>query len=194
MASNINPTNIDGTYPIAGQDNDSQGFRDNFTNIKTNLQYAKQELEDLQSKVVLKSALVGTTLENDLNNATLYRPQFKAASQSFREFPGNQLSAQVSFLDSSVQRINTPGPLTLTLSDFPASGNWGSVKIWLHVIFGANQTSATITWPASVTLGVGLLNNFDPNTGVMTLTAAGDYLFELSTADGGTSFWITRLG
>ena len=35
MASNINPNNIDGTYPVAGQDNDSQGFRTNFTNIKT---------------------------------------------------------------------------------------------------------------------------------------------------------------
>ena len=31
MTSSINPNNIDGTYPIAGQDNDSQGFRDNFT-------------------------------------------------------------------------------------------------------------------------------------------------------------------
>ena len=35
MASSINPSNVDGTYPVAGQDNDSQGFRDNFTNIKT---------------------------------------------------------------------------------------------------------------------------------------------------------------
>ena len=34
MASNINPANVDGTYPIAGQDNDSQGFRDNFSVIK----------------------------------------------------------------------------------------------------------------------------------------------------------------
>ena len=39
MASNINANNIDGTFPIAGQDNDSQGFRDNFTNVKTNLNY-----------------------------------------------------------------------------------------------------------------------------------------------------------
>ena len=36
MASNIVPGNIDGTYPIAGQDNSSQGFRDNFAAIVTN--------------------------------------------------------------------------------------------------------------------------------------------------------------
>ena len=51
MTSAINPNNIDGAYPIAGQDNDSQGFRDNFTNIKTNFEYAGAEINDLQSKV-----------------------------------------------------------------------------------------------------------------------------------------------
>ncbi len=64
MTSQVDPTIIDGTYPVAGQDNNSQGFRDNFTNIKTNLTYVKEELEDLQSKVLLKSALTGTTLDN----------------------------------------------------------------------------------------------------------------------------------
>ena len=34
---NINVNNIDGSFPVAGQDNDTQGFRDNFTNIKTAL-------------------------------------------------------------------------------------------------------------------------------------------------------------
>ena len=34
MASNINTNTIDENYPVAGIDNDSQGFRDNFTSIK----------------------------------------------------------------------------------------------------------------------------------------------------------------
>ena len=41
MASNIVPGNIDGTYPKAGQDNSSQGFRDNFTETKNNFTYKK---------------------------------------------------------------------------------------------------------------------------------------------------------
>ena len=61
MTSAINPNNIDGAYPVAGQDNNSQGFRDNFTNTATNFQYAADEISDLQAKAVLKSALVGTT-------------------------------------------------------------------------------------------------------------------------------------
>ena len=35
-ASNINETGVNKEYPVAGQDNDSQGFRDNFTIISDN--------------------------------------------------------------------------------------------------------------------------------------------------------------
>lgn len=49
MASNINPFNIDVTYPIAGQDNDTQGFRDNFTNIKNNFTVAGSEISAIQA-------------------------------------------------------------------------------------------------------------------------------------------------
>jgi len=61
----INPNNINGGFPVFGQDNPTQGFRDNFTNIKNNLTFAKAELEDLQSKAILKSALSGTELNNE---------------------------------------------------------------------------------------------------------------------------------
>lgn len=49
MASNINPTIIDITYPIAGQDNDTQGFRDNFSSIKNNFSVAKSEISAIQN-------------------------------------------------------------------------------------------------------------------------------------------------
>lgn len=61
----INPNNINGGFPVFGQDNPTQGFRDNFTNIKNNLNFAKAEIEDLQAKAVLKSALTGDVLNND---------------------------------------------------------------------------------------------------------------------------------
>ena len=43
MTSQINPNNIDGAYPVAGQDNNSQGFRDNFTNTINNFTKAADE-------------------------------------------------------------------------------------------------------------------------------------------------------
>ena len=54
MASNIIHETIDGEYPVAGIDNDSQGFRDNFTVIKSSLAAAKTETEDLQTNVSRK--------------------------------------------------------------------------------------------------------------------------------------------
>ena len=39
MASKIIPGDVDGTYPKAGQDNSSQGMRDNFNAIKNNFTF-----------------------------------------------------------------------------------------------------------------------------------------------------------
>ena len=67
MASNIVPGNIDGTYPTAGQDNSSQGFRDNFTAIKNNFTEAKTEIDSLQTnKANLNSTnnFSGNTIQN----------------------------------------------------------------------------------------------------------------------------------
>lgn len=47
--SNINFTAIDVTYPIAGINNNSQGFRDNFTAIKNGLAEAASEINTLQN-------------------------------------------------------------------------------------------------------------------------------------------------
>lgn len=49
MTSQIVADTIDETYPVAGQDNDSQGFRDNFGIIKDGLATAKSEITDLQN-------------------------------------------------------------------------------------------------------------------------------------------------
>ena len=80
--SNINPQNIDGTFPIAGQDNNSQGFRDNFTNTINNFTFSAAELTDLQTYAVLTAPLssVGQTgtPTNNMNYTYLTKPQLKA--------------------------------------------------------------------------------------------------------------------
>jgi len=46
---------IDVQFPVPGVDNDTQGFRDNFGNIKNALDAASSEISDLQ---IIQSALV----------------------------------------------------------------------------------------------------------------------------------------
>jgi hypothetical protein len=48
VTSAINYTAINENFPVAGQDNDTQVFRDNFDTIKTSLSTAKDEITDLQ--------------------------------------------------------------------------------------------------------------------------------------------------
>jgi cytoskeletal protein CcmA (bactofilin family) len=71
MASLINPNNINTNYPVPGEDQDSQGFRTNFTSIANNFSQAASEITDLQSKAILKQALNGTVLNNDMNGAAI---------------------------------------------------------------------------------------------------------------------------
>jgi hypothetical protein len=52
--SAINTNGLDVNYPIPGQNNSSQGFRNNFASIKTNLDTAGSEISELQNKVVFK--------------------------------------------------------------------------------------------------------------------------------------------
>jgi hypothetical protein len=47
MSSNINYASINENFPVAGQDNDTQVFRDNFDTIKNSLSTAKAEVTDL---------------------------------------------------------------------------------------------------------------------------------------------------
>ena len=56
MASNIDTTSIDATFPVAGQDNNSQGFRDNFNVSKNNFTAAKSEIETLQTNTAKLNA------------------------------------------------------------------------------------------------------------------------------------------
>jgi len=70
--STLNYGAIDESFPIAGQDNDSEGFRGNFAAIKASLATAQTDLSDLQLKAVLKETLVGdNTVANDLLGSTI---------------------------------------------------------------------------------------------------------------------------
>lgn len=76
MASQVNPNTIDITYPVAGQDNNSQGFRDNFTNIQNNFQTVKDEINDLHAKVIVSSPLNGVAINNNMYGNVIYNPTF----------------------------------------------------------------------------------------------------------------------
>jgi hypothetical protein len=186
MTSQINPNNIDGTYPVAGQDNDSQGFRDNFTNTKTNFEYAGSEITELQSKVVLKSALTGTTLNNNMNNSVISNVQLLSASAP-RAALGLVTSATLNFAASPYYTLTTGGSVTAAFSNFPASGQVATMRLQITV----TNTAYTLILPSAVSVGTSNTQGFSSN--VITFAKTGVYEYEFETSDGGTTISIFDL-
>ena len=185
--SSINPNNIDGTYPIAGQDNDSQGFRDNFTNIKNNFTFAYNELVDLQAKAVLKSALNGSTLSNDMSYAQLISPQLIKAVETVNNLGTKTGTFAISWADAHFQYYTTSGNTTLSFTSWPTSAYWTKLRLQITT----DTTNRTVTLPSAVSVNISNINGASGQ--VITLPTAGVYLFELTSYDNGTTIAIQDL-
>jgi hypothetical protein len=187
MTSAINPNDIDGTYPVAGQDNNSQGFRDNFTNTKTNFQYAANEITDLQTNVVLKAALTGTTLDNDMGGSPLSNANisdFSAVAAILGTLSG---SVTIDYTAGHYQTVTTGASISLTFTNFPAAGNFGIVRVQVTV----TNTAYTVTLPAAVSLGTGNLQGY--NAGTISYDQTGTYTYDFTTSNGGTTVTVFDL-
>jgi hypothetical protein len=184
MTSAINPNDIDGTYPVAGQDNNSQGFRDNFTNTKTNFQYAANEITDLQSKAVLKAALTGTTLDNDMAGSPLSNAAISDFSAVAAILGTTSGTVTIDYTSGHYQTVTTSGSISLAFTNFPAAGNFGIVRVAITV----SSTAYTVTLPAAVSVGTSNLQGYSSN--VITFNQAGTYTYDFTTSDGGTTISV----
>ena len=191
MSSNINPYNIDGTFPIAGQDNPSQGFRDNFTNIKNNFIFAEDEISDLQAKVLTTSALNGQTLNNNMAGAQIIAPQLSAWTQTILDNGNASGPVTLYFNQGNFQKITTAAPITLGLGGWPTSVGsgalgYGLMRVWISV----TNTAHTVTLPSSVTTAVGDIAGYNSTTQTITFDAVGNYVFDFSSIDSGNTFLV----
>ena len=142
MASNIDNTSIDATYPIAGQDNDSQGFRNNFSTIKNNFTAAKSEIEDLQTNTDKLNAN-NDFLGNEVTGATLTANTEKLYAGGTVVAPQN-----ISFTNGNFQTFTIGGNITLTITDWPVTGKVCKIRIMLLDTLG-DSTARTVTWATS---------------------------------------------
>jgi hypothetical protein len=187
MTSAINPNNINGNYPVANQPNNTQGFRDNFTNTKTNFQSAASEITDLQSKAVLKAALTGTTLDNNMNNQLIYAALIQDFSATAVAITATSGSIAVDYSAGHYQTIVPTGNISLSFVNFPVSGQAGLIRLRLTIA----SVAYTVTLPSAVSAGTTGVQGLSANT--ITFGAAGTYEFDFETVDGGTTVTIFDL-
>lgn len=196
MSSSINPNNINGAYPVAGQDNDSQGFRDNFTNIRNNFSTTKLEIEDLQNKAILTGRLTGSTEPtNDLAGTALKGAQLINTTETKVDVAvSSSGSATVDFSLGHLQvlTINTVS-INLAFSTWPASSK-GYAKA--RVLVKVENIAYTLMLPSTVNVGnanlEGSVANLDGTT-TITFPSIGTYLFEFSSYDAGVNIIVQDL-
>ena len=190
MTSQINPNNIDGNYPVPGVPNNTQGFRSNFTETRTNFQYAAQEITALQNSGVFKAALPGTTLDNNMNDNLLYAVKLQDVSYTYLPVTATAGSIVIDYSAAPFQQITTTGSISVSFTNWPAAGSAGTVRVGFNITDPAH----TVTLPAVVTQGLLGLQGVSPGTpgvtNTITFGAVGNYAFEFVTIDGGATVWI----
>ena len=187
MTSAINPNNIDGAYPVAGQDNNSQGFRDNFTNTKTNFQYAADEITDLENKAVLKAALTGTVLDNNMLGSLLYNAQLQQMSNTVVALGTLSGSININYPAGSFQTVTTSGSISLAFTNFTLAGTQSLVLVQVTVASVAH----TLTLPAAVSVNATGIQGLESS--VIEFAATGTYTFQFVTSNGGTTITVSEV-
>ncbi len=196
MTSQINTNGINVNYPVPGQNNSSQGFRDNFAQIKTNLNTGATEITDLQNKVVLKAALDNSVLNNDMANTLISN----ASTSGWRATTynlGNALSGTV-LVDvnrADVHYGSVTGDVQFQFGGWAPTNTESNVVLRLTIA----NTLANIQLPSQCissnnNFGVVLLENYADVSGTATLTAPAntsilEYTF--STIDCGNTITVT---
>jgi len=141
MPSNIISGTIDGAYPVAGVDNDTQGFRDNFTIIKTGLATATSEITALQANTAKLNE------SNDFLGSDVTNANFSLNTEKYHNIGAATSGMNISFLNGHYQSMNinlSEGDSTINfaLSDWPERDHVAKMTVQML----GNDTAKTVTF------------------------------------------------
>ena len=197
MASNINSADIDALYPIAGQDNDSQGFRDNFSTIKNSLSTAASEITALQDKTagVAASAIEesGSVVGGDWNGFYIQDANFRANVEEVYVIGNVSSNQNINWTNGHYQTVQAGADITLTLTDWPASGKMGKMRLAIT----SDGSSRTVTVSATGMKNDGASGWTSTNSTSVTVTAASTtnpHILEFWTTDAGLVVYAHYVG
>ena len=169
---------INQNFPVAGQNNDSQGFRDNFFNIKAALSATNVDVVNLQ---------LGTMQQHqnndfggyDLQNANLVNPTVTVATQTNSTGIVNIDYTQANFWPITL--LNN-GLNVININNMPKNQRSGNLIVSITTASLYTQVSFTATTGTVVSLG--------PSTQPFDLPNSTPYLFEIWNDFSGTVPYI----
>ena len=154
MTSNINFAAINENFPVAGQDNDTQTFRDNFDTIKTNFSAAKTEITDLQDNAAR------TDEDNDFANKIVLNAILSREKHLILEAGEQTTDVDLDFENGNHQSfVVNKSVLTLTLSNFPS--NLDAVSKVTLELYNKDSSARSVTFSLSGSLATTVKCNSD---------------------------------
>jgi hypothetical protein len=140
MTSNINFGGINENFPIAGQDNDTQVFRDNFNLIKENFRNSYNEITALQANAAKLNE------DNDfagsiISGAVFVDNRDRVHSYSTIAESTPQAVYEVDYGQGPYQKFTINKDINLQFTNFPVSTGVGKVTLELY----GDGTERTIT-------------------------------------------------
>lgn len=192
MASNINSDAIDALYPVAGQDNDSQGFRDNFSTIKNSLATAKTEITTLQNDTAKKNA------DNDFNGNKIQEANLISTTEQTYATGELTASQNISFENGHYQIVTVGGDITITLTDWAPTGKLCKLRLEIKSDGTGRTLTINVGSGGSLKLDKGFLLSDSTVQGQMTnpliLGALETYMVDFWTHNGGLTVYAKLAG
>jgi len=183
MTSAIVPGNIDGTFPIAGQDNSSQGFRDNFTAIKNNFTTAATEITNLQANKA------STDANTSFNDKVVSRATLKDTAETvYAHGTVSSGTLTLNHENGNFQTVTITGNVSFAFSNFPTSGTLGRIVLLTTVSSGVTA----LTMPSAVKKATNVTGS--DGSSVTVNPGVGRYMWEFMTTDAGTTVYMHQLG
>lgn len=184
-------TNIDEEFPVAGQDNDTQGFRDNFAAIKDALSSASGELGDYLTNGAKLNDAESDFQGNKITNAVIQ----SVGSQAYNT--GNITSnvdgnSEISWTNGTYQNVTmaNQNSTRLLLKDWPESGIYAHMRL---AIRSNDSNNRTITFEAA-NAGALKVGPDWPSGDFIITSATEPTLVDVWTTDGGLTVFLRFLG
>lgn len=154
-------------YPVRGRDNDSQGFRDNFTNISKALETINQDISDLSNIAVLSNT-TATFYGNNIEDAN-----FQNCSTEL--WDNGTLSGNI-FIDYTLGSYQTlrveSGLNNINIINWPGEGKAGHLTL---SITPTNNISTTVNFAGTN------INSLGPSENPFLLFNGAANVFEITS-------------
>ena len=164
---------VDTKFPVKGQDNDSQGFRDNWINIVRALSDIDDRADNLEKNAVLVENTTTNFLGNTLEDLNLrnYSTELYDNSELYGRI-------EIDYTLANYQKIEVPqGDHQVNIINWPGSGKIGTLTLEI-----TPTGDGTLNFIDGISLG--------PELNPFAVSNDGTYIFELWHEGGAENYFV----